>query len=97
MSAIFTRASQQWRDMRSDYERYVDAAYTKALEACDGVLVNAEGRAQHVDGYDLFSGPVIKAYRFASWELQQYWAGNPRLSMNDFETQWVEGNLEEAA
>lgn len=97
MSAIFERASQQWKDMRSDFERYIDAAYNKALEACGGVLTNAEGKTQHVDGYDLFTGPAIKAYRFASWELQQYWAENPRLTMNDFESQWVEGNLEEAA
>ena len=97
MSAIFDRASQQWKDMRSDFERHTDAAYAKALEACCGVLVNKEGIAERVDGYDLFTGPAIKAYRFASWELQQYWAENPRLTMNDFEAQWVEGNLEVAA
>jgi hypothetical protein len=97
VSAIFERASQQWRDMRSDFERHTDAAYDKALDACGGVLVNAAGRRQHVDGYDLFTGPAVKAYRFASEELVDFWEANPRLSMNDFEAQWVEGNLEEAA
>lgn len=91
MSAIFERASQQWAEMHSEFERYVEASYNKALEACGGVLVNTEGKAQHVDGYSLFTGPAIRAYRFASWELQQFWAENPRLSMNDYETQWIEG------
>jgi hypothetical protein len=97
MSAIFERASQQWAAMHSEFERYVEASYNKALEATGGVLVNAEGRAKHIDGYDLFTGPAIRAYRYASEELQEYWAAHPRLSMNDFETQWVEGTLEEAA
>lgn len=91
MSAIFDRASQQWRDMRSDFERHTDAAYNRALEACGGVLVNAEGRAKHIDGWDLFTGPAIRAYRFASEELQQHWAEHPRLSMEAYEQQWLEG------
>lgn len=97
MSAIFKRASQQWAEMHTEFERYVEASYNKALEASGGVLVNAAGKAKHIDGYDLFTGPAIRAYRYASEELQQYWAAHPRLSMNDFEAQWVEGALEEAA
>lgn len=97
MSAIFDIASRQWQDMRSDWERHTEAAYNRALEATGGVLVNAEGRAKHIDGYDLFTGPAIRAYRYASEELTTYWARYPRLSMNDFEQQWVEGNLEMAA
>jgi len=94
MSAIFDLASRQWADMRSEYERYVEEAYNTALEATGGVLVNAEGRAKHIDGLELFTGPAIRAYRYASEELTDYWAHHTRLSMNDFETSWVEGNLE---
>lgn len=94
MSAIFERAAGQWAQMRSDYERYVDDAYNKALEACSGVLVNAEGRFAHIDGYSLFTGPVIRAHRFASWELAEHWQRVPRLSLAEFEKQWVEGRLE---
>jgi hypothetical protein len=97
VSAIFERASREWAEMHSEYGRYVEAAYNKALEATGGVLVNAEGKAKHIDGYDLFTGPAIRAYRYASEELTEFWAHSPRLSMNDFETQWVEGSLEEAA
>lgn len=94
MSAIFDLASRQWADMRSEYERYVEAAYNKALDATGGVLVNAEGRAKHIDGYDLFTGPAIRAYRYASEELTNYWAHHPRLSMADYEQQWLDGAVE---
>lgn len=94
MSAIFERAAEQWAAMRSDYERYVDAAYDRALEACGGVLVNREGKAAHIDGYSLFTGPAIRAYRFASWELVAHWQRVPRLGLSDYEKQWVEGNIE---
>ena len=97
MSAIFDLASRQWADMRSEYERYVEAAYNKALEATVGVLVNAEGRAKHIDGFDLFTGPAIRAYRYASEELTDYWGHNPRMTMLYFEQQWVDGHLEVAA
>ena len=55
-SAIFEQAAQQWHTMRSDFLGHVDSEYDKALEACSGVLVNKEGRSQHVDGYHLFTG-----------------------------------------
>lgn len=97
MSAIFELASRQWADMRYDWERHVEAEYNKALEHTGGVLTNMEGRALHIDGYDLFTGPAIRAYRYASEELTDYWAHHPRLSMTDYETQWVQGNLEVAA
>lgn len=96
-SPIFERASREWAEMHSEFERYVEASYNKALEATGGVLVNAAGKAKHIDGYDLFTGPAIRAYRYASEELTNFWAQNPRLSMNDFEQQWVDGNLERAA
>jgi hypothetical protein len=93
VSAIFERAAGQWAQMRSDYERYVDAAYNTALEACSGVLVNAEGRFARIDGYSLFTGPAIRAHRFASWELVEHWQRVPRLSLAEFEKQWVEGSI----
>ena len=97
MSAIFKRASREWAEMHAEFERYVEASYNKALAATGGVLVNAAGKAEHIDGYDLFTGPGTRAYRYASEELTEFWAHNPRLSMKDFENQWVEGNLERAA
>lgn len=94
MSAIFARASRQWAEMKTEYDEYVDAAYDKALDACEGVLVNQEGKAQHIDGYSLLTGSVTRAYRFASWELKQYWTRHPRITLAEFEEQWITGSLD---
>lgn len=93
-SVIFEQAAQQWHTMRSDFLGHVDAEYDKALEHCSGVLVNNLGREQHVDGYDLFKGTQARADRYASEELKDYWTVHPRLSLVDYELQWMSGNLE---
>lgn len=72
---------------------YVDDAYSKALEATAGVLVNAEGRAQHIDGYILFRGQRSFAMKYASEELLEHWKQHPRLTMAEYELQWMSGNL----
>lgn len=93
-SAIFEQAAQQWHTMRSDFLGHVDAEYDKALEFCAGVLVNKAGRAQHTDGYTLFTGSAHKAYKYASEELLEYWGKHPRLSLEDFELMWLSGQYE---
>ena len=93
-SAIFEQAAQQWHTMRSDFLGHVDNEYDKALEACSGVLVNKEGRSQHVDGYALFTGSRRRAEKFASPELLEYWLDNPRLTIEDFELLWMSGQIE---
>jgi hypothetical protein len=93
MSTIYAEASAQWREMRQDYERYISTSYDAALELCSGVLINKEGRAAGIDGYDLFTGPLQRAQRYASEELINYWSKYPRLTLTDFEQQWVSGNL----
>lgn len=80
--------------MKSDYLGHVDAEYDKALEFCSGVLVNKAGREQHVDGYNLFTGTQARADRYASEELKAYWLTSPRLSLMDFELQWMSGQIE---
>ena len=77
--------------MHDEWLRYIEAEYARALEWCSGVLVNAEGRASHIDGHSLFSGPASRARRYASWELERYWESRPRLSLHDYEAQWIQG------
>ena len=94
MSSIFQHAAQQWYQMKSDYLSHVDNEYDKALEACSGVLVNKEGREQHVDGFSLFTGTERRAQKYASEELKDFWLTNPRLSVMDYELQWMTGQIE---
>jgi hypothetical protein len=88
MGAIFDNAKELWKEMKDEWDRYVDAQYNRALEECGGVLVNRLGRDRGIDGYSLFTGTWTRAKKFASEELLAYWAHNPRLTMNEFETQW---------
>lgn len=93
-SKIFTRAAQEWQKMRFDYEQYLEHAYNAALNGTGGVFVNKRGRALHIDGRDLFTGPASRAYRYASEELIEWWRVTPRLTLEQYETQWVEGEHE---
>ena len=91
-STIFARAARDWAEMRQGYETYLRYAYETALEGTGGVLVNKEGRAKHVDGLSLFTGPRKLAEKYASEELLDYWKRFPRLSLEDYERNWVMGN-----
>lgn len=90
-SVIFRRAAEEWAEMRSDYESHVQHAYAQAVEGTCGVLVNKNGRAEHIDGYDLFTGPRVRAHKYASEELIEWWKSHPRLSLEEFERRWLEG------
>lgn len=94
MSSIFQQAARQWHEMRSDFLGHVDAEYDKALEACCGVLVNTAGKEQHVDGYDLFTGSVNRAYKYASEELVEFWGKRGRITLEDYELLWMSGQIE---
>ena len=93
MSAIFTKAAEQWAEMQRDFISYRDDAYWLALEATRGVLVNAAGQRMHIDGYTLFVSARKYAERYASEELLAWWANNPRLTLPEFEARWISGNL----
>ena len=94
MSAIFAEAAQTWSEMSMDFMAYVDDAYSKALEATNGVMVNAEGRAKHIDSYMLFRSNRVYARKYASDELLEHWETYPRLTMAEYEVRWLEGRIE---
>lgn len=82
--------------MSLDFMAYVDDAYNKALEATAGVMVNAEGRAKKIDDYMLFRSNRVYARKYASEELLEHWETHPRLTMAEYEVQWMSGNLDYA-
>ena len=79
-----------------DFMAYVDDAYAKALEATAGVMVNAEGRAKHINDYMLFRSNRVYARKYASEELLEHWETYPRLTMAEYERQWMSGNQDYA-
>ena len=100
MSTIFGKAAEQWAEMQSDFISYRDDAYWKALEATNGVLVNAVGISLRIDGFTLFQSARKYSEKYASEELLDWWEKNPRLTLPEFEKRWISGDirfLQEAA
>jgi hypothetical protein len=94
VSVIFEEAAALWSEMSLDFFNYVDDCYNKALEVTNGVLVNAEGRAKKIDGYILFRSTKAFASKYASEELIEWWQTSPRLTMKEYERQWLSGRME---
>lgn len=91
-SAIFKQAASDWARMRDDFEKHIEQAYNRALEGTGGVLVNKLGRALHIDGLELFTGPENRAMKYASEELKEHWKKHPRVTLAQYEHQWLQGN-----
>lgn len=90
-SAIFGWSAALWRATRAEYETYRESAYDRAVDACNGVLLNARGKAARIDAYSLFMGPEARAVAYASTELQDHWKEYPRMTYQAFERQTFEG------
>jgi hypothetical protein len=90
VSAIFARAAREWALMRSEYGDYLEAHIAAAYEVTNGVLLNARGRAAHVNESRLFTAGATYATAYASRELLDFWATTPRLSVAEFERAWAE-------
>ena len=88
MTTIFQYAAQLWAEMRRDFEDYLESEYQRAEEFTNGVLLCPGSRSQ-VDAYSLFIGPEKNAFKHCSEELKDYWAQHPRMSLSDFEEQWL--------
>lgn len=86
-----TRKSRQTIDQqcRADYDLHVETAYQMAEDECRGVMLNARGKANKVDPYTLFSGPVHVAKAYASEELQAWWGRNGRLTYAAYRSQFL--------
>lgn len=78
--------------MRRDFDDYVESRYLIALEECSGVLVNKLGQTKGIDGYSLFTGPWLRAKKYASEELLEFWERKGRMTMDEYEQQWFEAS-----
>lgn len=94
MSVIFAEAASRWSLMSVDFMAYVDDAYNKAVEATCGVLVNAEGIEKKISDYMLFRSNRAFARKYASEELLEHWETYPRLTMAEYEIQWLQGQID---
>ena len=89
MSLIFDAARDVWREMHDDYRTDLDRRIRAADEACHGYLVNRRGRAAGITPDSLFQGPADRAYRYATRELIDHWKDHPRVTLAQFEAEWI--------
>ena len=87
---IFGFAVTHWRALRAEYETVREAAYARAADECNGVLLNAAGKKAGIDPYSLFMDTEARALAYASTELADHWQRYPRLTYTEFERQSFE-------
>lgn len=68
---------------REEYDNYVYAQYAKC-ESELSFLVNEKGRRAGVDAMSLFTGPVSRAKKYGTPELQSWFAANGRHTLGSF-------------
>ncbi|GAB2918637.1 phage minor capsid protein [Nonomuraea fastidiosa] len=73
--------------VRRLYDEWIEAQYVAADRYTRGVMVNAEGRRQGIDGRSLLSGPAARAMKWASDELKTWWEQHPRMTLTEFRAQ----------
>lgn len=61
-----------------------------AEEATNGVLLNRKGKERNIDPLRLFTSNHAFAYCYASDELLEWWAKNPRITFPEYERQMYE-------
>lgn len=73
--------------VRRYHDEWLDLSYLQAEKATNGHMLSPEGKARGVDPRSLFTGPTATARKYASEELQRWWADNPRLNRTQFRAQ----------
>lgn len=81
----------EWRRVRRAFDLHLESQHEAAETHCNGVLLNARGRAAKVSTYSLFYGPMVRARAYASEELLDFWhTESPRMTFERFEGQFYE-------
>lgn len=81
-------AALAYRDqLRLEFQDHLEARQQQAERDCNGVLLNARGRAAGVDTSTLFYGPRVRVDAYASEELRDWFGRHGRVTFEEFERQ----------
>lgn len=83
--------------VRSAYRDHTRQSYQDAEAATNGYLVNKAGDAAGVHPATLFTGPEVRARKYASRELLDYWQAHGRLTVDDFKASLLGGHMRSAS
>lgn len=89
-SSVFALAAARYHELRSDYELVLEAAYASAEAATNGHMLNRRAREAGISSRDLFTHNGTYARAYASEELLEHWARNPRPTFAAYERQLTE-------
>ena len=78
----------EWRECREAYDLKLEAQHAAAEEATRGAMLSPLGKLRGVSTHALFMGNRTHAYAYASPELIEWWDEHPRVTFQDFESQW---------
>lgn len=82
--AKHVRACERWSRFSSEWLDWAHSQYLAAEAECRGNLLNREGIAAGISPWSLWSGSASGAARYASEELRNFWATNPRVTVTEF-------------
>lgn len=71
---------------REEYDYYLYSQYKKCTDELS-FMVNEEGHRKGIDDFTLFSGPVSRVKKYASEELQSWFAKNGRHTLASYRYQ----------
>lgn len=74
-----------WRTIRAEFDDDLERRYQQAEHDTNGVLLNARGRAAHVDARSLFYGPAVRVLAYASEELRDWFDAHGRVTFAQYE------------
>lgn len=69
------------------HDEWIGVSYLRAEQATRGHMLSPAGKAAGIDPVTLFAGSTARARKYASEELQRWWADNPRLNRTQFRAQ----------
>lgn len=83
-----------WEHMTQDvFQQEAERMYWQAENETKGYFLNAAGKAAHIDPQSLFTGPEVRARKYASDELRQFWANHGRLTVDDVRASLLGGSM----
>lgn len=74
----------RWAAVYEAWELFAHAQYLAAEEECRGNLVRKEYLKEIAAGWELWSGTHRWARERATWELNEFWDANPRMTVSEF-------------
>jgi hypothetical protein len=84
------------KQMREEYETFVEVQYVQAEQELNGVLLSAEGKAAGINPRDLFTRKR-RSLKYASEELQEWFSRHERMSYPEFRAGATDDDVGRAA